>query len=110
MNLSYFKSLNRRDVSILIGNLLDHFDAGLYGFLAPVLAPLFFPNHDYVVQLILAYSVLATSLVTRPIGSIIFSILARRSGPVYSLSYSLLGAAISTAFMGLIPIYDSIGW
>ena len=105
-----FESLTRRDVSILIGNLLDHFDAGLYGFLAPVLAPLFFPDHDYVVQLILAYSVLATSLVTRPMGSIIFSIMARRSGPVYALSYSLLGAALSTALMGMIPLYDSIGW
>lgn len=105
-----FKSLSRRDVSILIGNLLDHFDAGLYGFLAPILAPLFFPDHDYVVQLILAYSVLATSLVTRPIGAILFSIMARRSGPVCALSYSLLGVAVSTAFMGMIPLYETIGW
>jgi len=104
------RSLTRRDVSILICNLLDHFDAGLYGFLVPILAPLFFPDHDYVVQLILAYSVLATSLVTRPIGAILFSIMARRSGPVYALSYSLWGLAISTACMGMIPLYDTIGW
>ena len=107
---SRFLILNNRDISILIGNMLDHFDAGLYGFLAPILAPLFFPDHDYVVQLILAYSILATTLITRPIGAIVFSIIARRQGPLSALSLSLMGAAISTALMGGIPTYETIGW
>ncbi|MEB3702025.1 MFS transporter [Candidatus Bealeia paramacronuclearis] len=107
----YFsESFSRRDVSILLGNMLDHFDAGLYGFLAPVLAPLFFPTHDPVVQLILAYSILATSLITRPLGSIIFSIMARRRGALWALSYSLLGASVTTFLMGCVPTYEMCGW
>jgi MFS family permease len=102
--------MTKRDLSILIGNALDHFDTALYGFLAPLLAPLFFPTYEPVVQLILAYSLLATSLVTRPIGSFIFGNLARHYGPVLGLSYSLMGVAIATVGIGCLPIYATIGW
>jgi len=102
--------MTRKDLTILIGNTLDHFDTALYGLLAPLLAPLFFPNYDPVVQLILAYSLLATSLVTRPIGTFIFGVVARNYGPAHGLSYSLIGVAIATAGIGCLPTHASIGW
>lgn len=102
--------MTRKDLTILIGNVLDHFDTALYGFLAPLLAPLFFPDYDPVVQLILAYSLLATTLVTRPIGTFIFGVIARNYGPAHGLSYSLIGVAIATAGIGCLPTHASIGW
>lgn len=107
MNLSY---LSKRDWSLLIGNALDHFDAALYGFLAPILAPLFFPNYDPVVQLVLAYSVFATSLITRPLGAFVFGVLAHKKNPVHVLSFSLIGVAIATVAIGFLPTYQQIGW
>lgn len=103
-------SLSKRDVSILIGNTLDHFDTALYGFLAPLLANIFFSNHDKIVALILTYSVLATSLFTRPIGSYFFGVIAKRYGGIFALSHSLIGVALTTALIGLIPSYEKIGW
>jgi len=103
-------SLSKRDFSILIGNAMDHFDTALYGFLAPLLAGIFFPNHDKVVALILTYSVLATSLFTRPIGSYFFGVIAKKYGGVFALSHSLIGVALSTAFIGAIPSHAQIGW
>lgn len=103
-------SLSKRDISILIGNALDHFDTALYGFLAPLLAGAFFPNHDKIVALILAYSVLATSLFTRPIGSYFFGVIAKKYGGVFALSHSLIGVALTTALIGVIPSYTQIGW
>ncbi|HJD64977.1 MAG TPA: MFS transporter [Rickettsia endosymbiont of Diachasma alloeum] len=103
-------SLSKRDLSILIGNALDHFDTALYGFLAPLLAGIFFPNHDKIVALILTYSVLATSLFTRPIGSYLFGAIAKKYGEVFALSHSLIGVALTTALIGLIPSYAQIGW
>ena len=103
-------SLNKRDISILIGNALDHFDTALYGFLAPLLAGIFFPNHDKIVALILTYSVLATSLFTRPIGSYFFGVIAKKYGGVFALSHSLIGVALTTALIGLIPSHAQIGW
>ncbi|CAK6507700.1 MFS transporter [Rickettsia helvetica] len=103
-------SLSKRDISILIGNAMDHFDTALYGFLAPLLVSIFFPNHDKVVALILTYSVLATSLFTRPIGSYFFGVIAKRYGGVFALSHSLIGVALTTSLIGLIPSHTQIGW
>lgn len=102
--------LGKRDVSILIGNALDHFDTLLYGFLAPVLAPIFFPQYDPVVQLILAYSLLAASVFTRPLGALLFGMLANFKGPLVGLYLSLLGVAVTTFAIGCLPTYAGAGW
>ncbi len=104
------RKITKRDLSILIGNALEHFDTSLYGFLAPILAPIFFPKYDPVVQLIMAYSIMSTSLITRPLGSFIFGVIARNYGPTLGLSYSLIGVAITTVAIGLLPGYDAVGW
>lgn len=101
--------MNKKDLSILIGNTLDHFDTSLYGFLAPVIAPVFFPNEDPVVQLILTYGILVSSIWTRPLGAIIFGMAAKKYGPLISLSYSLIGVAVTTLAIGCIPGFNSIG-
>lgn len=102
--------LTKKDLSVLIGNALDNFDTSIYGFLAPILAPIFFPDYDPIVQLILAYSVLMISLLSRPLGAFIFGVMARKHGPVYGLSYSLIGVAIATVCTGFLPGYENIGW
>lgn len=106
----YKAVLTKKDLSILIGNSLDHFDTALYSFLAPILAPVFFSYEDPVTNLILAYSVLATSIITRPLGSYLFGYIAINSGALYALSYSLIGVAITTMLVGFIPDYHVIGW
>lgn len=103
-------SLRRKRLSILIGNGLDHFDTALYGFLAPLLAPLFFPQYDPVVQLILGYGFLATSLITRPVGCFLFGLMAYKQGPMKALSFSLMGVSLTTVLMGCLPTYDQGGW
>lgn len=100
----------KRDISILIGNALDRFDTSLYGFLAPVMGPIFFPDHDVVVQLILTYATSITSLFSRPIGAFVFGMIAQHKGPTCGLSYSLMGVAVTTMCIGCIPSHAAIGW
>jgi MFS family permease len=102
--------LTKKDLSILVGNALDNFDTSIYAFLAPLLAPAFFPTYDPVVQLILAYSVMMISIFSRPLGAFIFGVIARKKGPVFGLSYSLIGVAVATVYTGFLPTYESIGW
>lgn len=102
--------LTKKDLSILVGNALDNFDTFIYGFLAPLLAPVFFPDYDPIVQLILAYSVLMISLFARPLGAFIFGVIARKHGPIFGLSYSLIGVAVATVYTGFLPSYEDIGW
>lgn len=99
----------KTDITILIGNAVDHLDSALYIFLANMLAPLFFPEHDKIVQLILTYSVLASSIVTRPIGTIIFSNIAQKFTPFNSLYIAMFGVSISLILMGFLPSYQQIG-
>lgn len=101
---------SKTDRSILIANSVDHFDSAIYGFLAPKLSTLFFPNHDTIVQLILAYSILCSSIVTRPLGALIFGIIAKCKGAIYGLYYSLMGVAFFTLCIGLLPTYEHIGY
>ena len=103
------KDLSKRDYSILIANVVDHFDTALYSFLAPIFAQLFFPNDDPIISLILAYSVLASTIITRPVGSYIFGLIALTHGPAISLSYSLIGVGVSAISLGFIPTYEQIG-
>ena len=105
-----FNTLNKKDCSLLLGNALDQFETALYGFLTPILSPLFFPGCDPVVQLILGYSILATGLITRPLGALIFGGIAKRFGPNFGLSYSILGVAMTTLSIALLPSFLSIGW
>lgn len=105
-----FPSLTKKDVSILLGNALDHFDLSLFSFFAPLLGPVFFPTYDPVVQLILTYGLSITSLFSKPIGTVLFGMIARNHGPLVGLSYSLIGVAITTMCIGCVPSYADIGW
>jgi MFS family permease len=96
--------------SILLCNVVEHFDTALYAFLAPIFASLFFPVGDYVVQLIAAYVVIATSSLVKPIGTYFFSLLARKKGPLFSLKISIVGVSIATSALFFIPTYDEVGW
>lgn len=104
------KNISRKDFTILLGNVVDHFDTALYAFIAPIMAPLFFPSEDPVVQLIMAYSVFATSMVTRPLGAYLFGLFARSKGPSRALSNSLVGVGAFTFLIGLLPTHQLIGW
>lgn len=101
---------NKVFISGIIGNILDHYDVALYGFLAPFLAPVFFPQQDPVVQLILAYGLMSLNLFTRFIGSIYFGKYAMKYGPQKTLIITLLGVTVCTLAMGLVPGYNELGF
>lgn len=102
--------MTKKDASIFIGNLLNHFDTALYGFLVPILAPVFFADSEPVIRLIYTYSVLAISILVRPIGVIIFGSIAKTGGAALALSYSLTGMAASTMVIGFLPGYAFAGY
>ncbi len=92
-----------------IGNLLEWYDFGLYGLLAPALASLFFPGHDRLAALLGVYGGFATGFAVRPIGAVVLGNLADRVGRrlVLTISVALMGAA--TVAVGLLPTYAAIG-
>lgn len=103
------KNISRKNFTILLGNAVDHFDTSIYAFLAPIMAPIFFPSEDPVAGLMIAYSIFATSIITRPIGTYIFCMIAKNTSPSVALSHSLIGVGIATFCIGLLPAYNIIG-
>ena len=92
-----------------IGNLLEWYDFGLYGYFAPVLGRLFFPSHDAMASLIGAYAGFAVGFAVRPIGGAVLGHLGDRLGRrfVLLLSVTLMGAG--TTAIALLPTYAAAG-
>src|SRR5208282_5525974 len=76
-----------------VGNLLEWYDFGLYGLLAPVLAPLFFPSIDPVAALIGAYGGFALGFMMRPLGGAVLGNLGDRIGRGTGLVLSVVRMA-----------------
>jgi MFS transporter, MHS family, proline/betaine transporter len=92
-----------------IGNLLEWYDFGLYGLLAPVFASLFFPTHDRISSLLAVYGGFAGGFAMRPIGAVLLGYVADRVGRRFVLMLSVLFMGLATVAVGLLPTYHSIG-
>jgi len=92
-----------------VGNLLEWYDFGLFGLLAPVLASLFFPGHDRVASLLAVYGGFAGGFAMRPIGAAVLGHLADRVGRRFVLVLSVVLMGASTVAIGLLPTYRSAG-
>jgi MHS family proline/betaine transporter-like MFS transporter len=95
----------------VIGNVLEWYDFGVYGYLVPTISALFFPNAsgDATLSLLLTFAVFGVGFVMRPIGSIVFGIYGDRYGRRKALSAVIFVMAVSTFVIGLLPTYAQIG-
>ncbi|KPK33585.1 MAG: hypothetical protein AMS24_00460 [Chlamydiae bacterium SM23_39] len=103
-------SKKRALISGCLGNILDHYDNAIFGFLVPFIAPYFFPNFSTITALILTYSMLSLGLISRPIGSLFFGYIGDTLGRKKALFITILGMSITTFSIGLIPTYNKIGF
>jgi MHS family proline/betaine transporter-like MFS transporter len=91
------------------GNLLEWYDFGIYGLLAPVLAAVFFPAEDLIASLIGAYSLFAVGFAMRPIGGIVLGHLGDQLGRRFVLIYSIVLMGLATTAIAFLPGYRTIG-
>jgi len=93
----------------VIGNVLEWYDFGVYGYLVPTISALFFPSGDPVVSLLSTFAVFGVGFVMRPVGSIVFGIYGDRHGRRKALSAVIFVMALATFAMGLLPTYAQAG-
>ena len=91
------------------GNLLEWYDFGIYGLLAPVLAGVFFPAEDRIASLIAAYGLFAVGFAMRPIGGVVLGHLGDRLGRRFVLVYSVVLMGLATGAIAVLPSYEEIG-
>ncbi|MBS0615811.1 MAG: MFS transporter [Verrucomicrobia bacterium] len=95
--------------SAILGNLFEHYDAALFGFLSPFLAPLIFPDKEPVVALILTYAMIPLGMIARPIGSLVFGYIGDTYGRRQALFLTLGGMAVVSAGIALSPTFQTAG-
>ena len=92
-----------------VGNALESYDFAVYGFLTPVIAVVFFPSKDVFVGLLSAFAVFAVGFGMRPLGAILFGILADRRGRRTALIAVIMTMGVATLAVGLVPPYAQVG-
>lgn len=116
------KPITLRDVTIIddgklrkaitaasLGNAMEWFDFGVYGFVAYALGKVFFPGADPGVQMVAALATFSVPFLIRPLGGLFFGMLGDKYGRQKILAITIVIMSISTFCIGLIPSYASIG-
>lgn len=102
-------ALRHRVMAGYIGNVVEWYDFALYGYLAGVIAPVFFPAGDPAAGLIATYGIFAAGFIMRPFGAAVFGWFGDRYGRARTMQISVTMMALPTLLMGLLPGYQHVG-
>lgn len=102
-------TLRRAATASFMGNFVEWFDYAAYGYLAAVIAVVFFPATDKTTGLLAAFAVFAISFIVRPIGGIVWGHIGDRYGRRNALSLSILIMSGSTFCIAFLPTYAQVG-
>ena len=92
-----------------IGNVLEYYDFGIYGFLASVIARKFFPGTDDVAGLLATFAAFGVGFLARPLGGIVLGRMGDLRGRKSALVLTIVLMALGTAGIGCVPSYAQIG-
>ena len=106
---TFFTDKYKLAFAISMGGMLEIYDFIIYGLMASYIAANFFPTGDHVTALLGAFITFAIGYLTRPLGGIFFGHLGDRYGRKYSFTLSIILMAVSTALVGCLPVYNTVG-
>jgi MFS transporter, MHS family, alpha-ketoglutarate permease len=92
-----------------VGNCLEWFDWGIYGYFAAAIGTQFFPKTSESTQLLLVFLTFALGFFMRPLGAILLGGLGDKVGRRNILSTSIIIMAVGSLIIGLCPTYEQIG-
>jgi MFS transporter, MHS family, proline/betaine transporter len=92
-----------------VGTLIEYYDFAVYGFLAVIIAPLFFPSTSPGVSILATLAVFGVAYVARPLGGIFFGRLGDRRGRRSALVITVVCMGIACGILGLLPTHSSVG-
>ncbi|MGF7154967.1 glycine betaine/L-proline transporter ProP [Novosphingobium gossypii] len=102
-------TLNRAVGAAALGNAMEWFDFGVYGYIAITLGHVFFPSGSPTAQLIATLATFTAAFLVRPLGGLVFGPLGDRYGRHKILALTMIMMATGTFAIGLIPSYAQIG-
>src|ERR671915_53752 len=92
-----------------VGTMIEWYDFYIFGSLASIISPLFYPPGNDTLALIAYLSTFAVGFVVRPFGALFFGRLGDLVGRKYAFLVTLLIMGGATALIGFLPTYATIG-
>ena len=101
-------------IAIIIGNMLEWFDFGIFAFMTPIISGVFFPVDPKIpgseINAILATTaIFGAGFLMRPIGAIVLGIYGDKKGRKAALTLVMTLMAVSIALMTFAPTYRKVG-
>ena len=91
------------------GNVIEWYDFYIFGSLASILSVKFFEKSHPVAALLSTIALFTAGFLVRPLGAFVFGWLGDRVGRKYTFLLTLVGMALGTGAIGLIPTFEQIG-
>jgi MFS family permease len=93
-----------------LGTVFEWYDFYLYAVLAPFFAALFFPAGNDTAALLSAFATYAAGFLVRPFGALVFGRIGDLVGRKYTFLVTITVMGASTAAVGFLPTYATIGF
>jgi len=91
------------------GNVIEWYDFYIFGSLAAILSVKFFEKTHPIAALLSTIALFTAGFLIRPLGAFLFGWLGDVVGRKYTFLMTLVGMALGTGAIGLIPTFDQIG-
>jgi MFS family permease len=92
-----------------VGTMIEWYDFYIFGSLATVISPLFYPSGNDTLALVAYLSTFAVGFVVRPFGALFFGRIGDLVGRKYAFLVTLVIMGVATAVVGVLPTYATIG-
>jgi MFS family permease len=103
-------SISRVITASAVGTMIEWYDFYIFGSLAAILSPKFYPPGNDTFAYIAYLATFAVGFLVRPFGALFFGRIGDLVGRKYAflVTLSIMGGA--TALIGLLPTYETAGW
>ena len=102
--------MTRVVVAASTGTVFEYYDFFLYGSLVTFFGALFFPPGNETAALLASLAAFGAGFAVRPLGALVFGRLGDRVGRKQTFLITIVLMGLSTALVGLIPTFETIGW
>src|SRR4029077_19379782 len=89
--------------------VIEWYDFFVYGVLAGILAPLFFPTDNPTASILLTFATFGAGFAVRPFGAVLFGHVGDLVGRKYAFLITVTIMGLGTTIIGLLPTYAQIG-
>lgn len=109
INVVDASTLKRAIAGTVVGNFMEWYDVGVYGYLAVTIGRVFLSEASDSIQRLFSLGVFAVTFIARPLGGVILGQLGDKLGRQRILAFTLLSMSAATLLIGVLPGYASVG-